>query len=393
MTEASSESGRIAFLPWVKLPKTISVNGFDFVPLEVASLDGALPGNLVDAATHAIQAHKETKGSPINAFTLIRHQNPDLAWNISEELWPSAFQAAQLIALCALSEQEFLKGHFAPHLNATMFQPVSMSVSAASNTIGLYVRRRGGGLNIGGIGTKDFVFTEPPQVQRTECETIDEKLLEALTLARDKSPELARSITDSLQYFLLANAEEQILDDEHCLMLSAISFERLLKPNKSSAIGLAEAFDCKWIDFEAIPITEAKNIEPDNAWKEGQKAWSIKKKWMKELYEVRSSYAHRGKRSALSSNWGHWQHIVIAAFTYPLTVKLLSKDAGLYELREEDQVNCDVLDRLLISDWGKGWEQEPEWSSIIDEELWGRRLAKYIEEAMDEAGVRTDELD
>jgi hypothetical protein len=97
---------------------------------------------------------------------------------------------------------------------------------------------------------------------------------------------------------------------------------------------------------------------------------------MKELYEARSSRAHRGSRPEFSQNWKDWQHMVIAAFTYPLAVKLRLAAAGLYKLNDRELGACEALDQLLDSHWGTGELKPPEWSKILSTAETVRALAR-----------------
>ncbi len=105
---------------------------------------------------------------------------------------------------------------------------------------------------------------------------------------------------------------------------------------------------------------------------------------MKELYEARSARAHHGERGDFSSNWAAWQHVVIAAFVYPLSIKLLL--AGRYELSSDEEAACEVLDRLLDSHWGSGWRRPPEWPPILSRAQSERQLRRVIEQAMRDVG-------
>ena len=93
--------------------------------------------------------------------------------------------------------------------------------------------------------------------------------------------------------------------------------------------------------------------------------WPIHRKWMKELYEARSATVHRGPRSEFSKNWATWQHLVLAAFAYPLAVKLRLAEEGLYSPSDRELASFEACDLLLDGSWGKGWRKPPEWSTIL----------------------------
>jgi len=133
---------------------------------------------------------------------------------------------------------------------------------------------------------------------------------------------------------------------------------------------IAKAFSGIWTQFSNINISDAKRIKQDPHDKHGteQLSWPVHRKWIKELYEARSEHAHGGKNSGRSSNWLPWQHVVCAAFAFPLTVKILLERENLYQLEPKEKAACDAFDKLLASDFGNGWRRPPEWPKILSEE-------------------------
>jgi hypothetical protein len=360
-------SGLVIFMPWVTLPVSVRVGAFTFSPINVRDPALAVGSDIAESVAQALGCYVGKDGKPIETCTIVlraRHSQP---WNIPDKMWTGANRAAEMLALACLAEQRFFEGHLSPHLNATMFQLIAQGIAVGSDQIGLFYPRRGGGLRIGGLRFKDVVFQRPPQIEGTKCEIIGIRLLNALARVRRARHAVWTSITSSLELFLLAHAETQGLEHDTCVMLSAMAFERLLEPAKSSALSTAESFAKLWMPYARLKVVDAKRMKPDNNAKFAaeQKAWPVHRKWMKELYEARSSMAHRGPRSEFSQNWKQWQHLVIAAFTYPFVVKLKLSGAGFYHLSDKEMGACEALDELLDSHWGKGWKKPPEWSEIL----------------------------
>jgi hypothetical protein len=269
-----------------------------------------------------------------------------------------------------------------------MFHLVGQGVIAGSDQIAPFFPRRGGGLQIGGLRFKDVIFQRPPQIEGTGCHTINECLLRALEKARRSKASAAGAIDSSLEVFLLANAETPELDWGSCIMLSAIAFERLLEPSNGSAQALASAFADYWEPFSRLPIAKAKRIKPDERYVSEQNEWPLHRKWMKELYEARSAAAHQGRRSEFSQNWSEWQHLVIAAFAYPLIVKLRLAEDGFYSPSDRELGAYEAFDQLLDSNWGKGWRKPAEWSRILSMAESTRALHKIIVRAIEKQKKR-----
>jgi hypothetical protein len=327
----------VIFMPWVTLPISVRVGGFQFCPIDArAPALSGVKSDIAQTLTKALKCYVGRDGTPIASCSIVlraRHSEP---WNIPDKMWTNAHRAAEMLALACLAEQRFFEGSLSPHLNATMFRLIGQGLSVDSDRIALFYARRGGALRVGGLRFKDVIFQQPPEIEGTECKIIGCPLLKALEKARRTQHPVWEPIASSLELFLLGHAETLELGWDSCVMLSAMAFERLLEPKKASAMSVAEAFAKLWASYSSLKIREATRIKPDHKHEFGaeQSAWPVHRKWMKELYEARSSRAHRGSRPEFSQNWKDWQHMVIAAFTYPLAVKLRLAAAGLYKLND-----------------------------------------------------------
>jgi hypothetical protein len=381
---ALSSSGFIIFMPWVTLPESVRIGRFRFCPLSVKDLKSVVDLDMVPTIENALKCYVRKNGKPIESCTIVLRARHQQAWNIPREHWNYANNAAKILALVCLAEQRFLEGHFSPHLNATMFHLIGQGVTAGSDQIAPFYPRRGGGLQIGGLRFKDIVFQRPSQIEGTDCRIINDQLLKALERARRFKAPCIDAIDSSLELFLLAHAETPELDWDSCTMLSAISFERLLEPSKSSAQALASTFADHWAPFLRIRIANAKRVKPDQKFVSDQQHWPLHQKWMKELYEARSAAVHQGPRSEFSRNWSAWQHLVIAAFAYPLTVKLRLAEDGYYALSDRELGACDAIDQLLDSNWGSGRTKPAEWSNILSRAEGHRELHTIIRRAIDD---------
>lgn len=381
-------AGLVLFLPWVTVPQPVVVGGFRFAPIDANDPAPVIGDDIAETVRQVLKIYVDRSGNPIQSCTIVLQPQHRQAWNIPEDMWWRARRAAEVLALACLAEQRFLEGPFSPHLNATMFRMMGQGIVAGSDEIALFYRRRGGGLSDGGIHFKDVRFQRPEQVEGTECKVIGTRLAKALDEARCKKVSVWEPTASSLELFLLAHAETPALDWDTCVILSAMAFERLLEPNPTTAQGIAVAFAELWKPYTTRTIDQAKRVKPDPQWVQVQQPWPLHRKWMKELYEARSSQTHRGPRPEFSRNWAEEQHIVIAAFAYPLAVKLMLAAAGLYELSDEEMGACDALDKLLDSDWGRGWRKPPEWSKLLSLSEQSRRLKRSMEEAWEKATGR-----
>lgn len=351
------------FLPWVTLPHPITVGGTQFMPIDTNDPAPVVGSEIGDAVRQALRLYVDLGGNPIESCTILLRPRHQQRWDIPDELWSQARRSTEMLALSCMAEHRFLEGHFSRHLNASMFQLMGHGIKAGSSSITLHFPRRGNGLRLY-TSMSNVEFQQPRQIEGTRCEIIGTRLAKALTEAYRTKSSVWVPISSSLEFFFLGHSETQELGWDSCIMLSAMAFERLLESGQG-AQALAQAFSSLWAPYTARTIADAKRVDPDPAYASDQQNWPIHRKWMKEVYELRNSTAHRGAQSGFSRNWGDWQHIIIAGFAFPFAVKLKLAGAGLYTLNAREIGACQALDRLLDSNWRKGKEKEPEWSEIL----------------------------
>jgi hypothetical protein len=362
-----ADPGCVVFLPWVTLPEEVELGGFRFAPVEADCLDNLFTDrDTVTSIAGMLRGYVDTQKKPIASCTIMTKPQARPPWYISETEIAAAFSAARTLALAAMSEQRFFEGHFAPHTNATAFRAIGQKISPPNTGMAVPIPWRDGGLMTGGLKFGDFVFQVPLQAHGTNCPAIPGRFLAALEQARRDETETWDAIEASLPIWLLGNSEDTTLSA--CVTLDAIAFERLLSP-KPSAQEFARAFGCLWSQFGRTTVASARRVKADPKFKDDQQSWLVCQKWARELYEERNVFSHHPRHADIATNWEPSQHLVLAAYTYPLTIKLLLERDGMYALCEEERGCCFALDPLLDR-----WEpraqnllnEEEDWDSYDD---------------------------
>lgn len=384
-----SDGGRIAFLPWLNLPTKVDVGAFRFVSVKLAEIETVVGNTMAEAVAATIRTHVDQSGKPIEACTLIIRPRGAVPWYMPDSRWPLAAGASKLLALGALAEQRFLGSPlFHGHMNSTMFRPANHVAIAGSPYFSMHYSRRGGSLRVGGRTVTDTVFQQPHQIEGTRCDGVNTRLIQAVIRAEKKAPKLWSAIETALDMFLLGHSEAPELEDHTCIMLSAMAFERLLEPPEAKAVSLAETLAGLFAAFPGRPMSASTWMKCDVKYQAVQNSWPLHQKWMKELYESRSAQAHRGAKPEFSSNFEPEKHMVISAFVFPLAVKLRLTAADLYRLSSDEIASCEVLDELIDSDWGTGFDNPPQWPRILDEAQAVRGLRESIRKAISSANAK-----
>lgn len=273
--------------------------------------------------------------------------------------------AVKVLAFACLAEQRFFEGFFSPHLNSSMFKLFGQPISTQSERISLRLHRRGMPLLVGGLKFTDLTFQQPTQAAFTECKIVPPDLLRSISVVARSNGELWHAAHRSIDLFLLAHSESPDVPADTAVMLAAMGFEQLLRPNQRTAQGLAEAFSLLWQPYSSKTLIESKSVKPDEKYNSEQANWAIHRKWMKELYESRSASAHLGVKNDFSRNWRVEQHLIISAFVFPLCLKKKLSQEGLYELTDDDIGSMQALDELLESGFKKINDRQLKWPEIL----------------------------
>lgn len=211
-----------------------------------------------------------------------------------------------------------------------------------------------GELLIAGYKHGQVKFTVPIQADSRDPISPDLGFLQALQVAEAAGSDTTRRLRAALSFFSLASTDSDVMLPEAEVILMASTFEQLLEGY--GARNLSQKFGDLLNPFGSVTVAQALcsrvGIVVDAKYASAQKSWFVHRKWIEELYNLRNAYAHGTALSARTWGWLRPEHLVIAAFALPLTVKLCLKQEGHYALTEEDEVRCHALDLLLAkTDW------------------------------------------
>ena len=113
-------------------------------------------------------------------------------------------------------------------------------------------------------------------------------------------------------------------------------------------------------------LTDSANRQSDR-WTGTRRALGYE--WMREFYRIRGDFAHGKLNSEQPTVWNEPEHLVLATIAFPLIVKCLLSNVGLYELRDNDVAQIDAFEEL--ADTTKFLEPPPDQRNSFDSH-WSR---------------------
>jgi len=381
----------IGFMPWLQLDRQTGVGGFSFVPFRDSSgtVNSSLAG--LSAAFPAIlSSYYDAQERPRENCVLVIDQlaqYPDEAWNLSETRIEAARWASSLLFLASWAANEY----FAPvgsYVNDTSFQLFFQRFTEPVDFVSLSYRRRDGRILYGGPRHGEIHFTMPLHASSSRFH-VETDFLGGLSAADVAASPVMESLRAVLPLVRLANTDNDVmtLDSEAALM--GFALEQYFQAD--DARNLAGRFDEL---FSVYGKTTARTAQaqrpgiypnPDPRFTEAQLSWFVAKIWMQELHQYRSAVAHGGSLSGRTWGWSPLEHLVMAAFVFPLAVKLGLAQEGHYSLSREDEIRCRAIDALLSqTDWAheNGSSMNTKWQGIIREQKRDVRITAAIRKAM-----------
>jgi len=105
---------------------------------------------------------------------------------------------------------------------------------------------------------------------------------------------------------------------------------------------------------------------------------------MEELYDVRSKSVHEGTASGRTWGWDPVEHLVMAAWVFPLAVKLCLQGDGHYALSDADGGRCLTVDKLLATTgWAGDASNGSRWNDIVSETQTGHVIELATKRALE----------
>ena len=359
--EAVATTKLLAFLPWLRLKTAYRIAGVEFVPWRRDASDVTSPvlASAIAPLNAILSSYVDRTGQPIDNGVVATIASR--GWNLSNSDFLDVEWAAALLFLaCWVSNDYFPRG-IGPYVNASAFRVVWQRFSEAPVSIALMSRRRDGRKGEYGYKHGEVKFSAPLQCSLGEPTTVDDALLAALDCGNAEDCETTRRLRSALPFVSLANTDDELMAELAEAILMGSAFEQLLGGD-ASAYKLGQKFDDLFKSYGSVTVEDAKkarsHIKIDVSATEraaAQPKWWVHRKWIEELYGVRNKSVHKGTVGSQSWGWALSEHLLMAAWVFPLAVKLLLQRDGYYTFSDRDKVRCLVVDKLLAT---TGWSEK-----------------------------------
>ena len=354
---SATTKNQVAFLPWLRLKEAYRVAGIEFVPWRNHGVVSAVLADKSDALDTILSSYVDRNGRPIDNCVVATI--PNRGCNLSDNDFPNVGWAASLLFLACWASNNYCSS-WGPYVNSTAFRPVGQHFSGRVEHVTLTIRRRDSRELDGGYRHGKVKFSVPLQCSLNHPATVDQPFLEALDAGNAAGCVTTQRLRTVLPFVSLANTDDDLMAENTEALLMGAAFEQLFKcRGRRKAYELSRKFGVLFSSYGNVTVRDAlrerKKIKIDLDYADIQRQWFVHRKWIEELYSVRNESAHKGTTDNQNLGWPLSEHLLMVAWVFPLTVKLLLQRKGHYTLTENDHGYCLAVDRLLAT---TNWREE-----------------------------------
>ncbi len=376
----------VMFLPWVRLDTAATINGVTFVPWKDDQGRTTAALTNIDAALATIlQAYVDLEGDSVTNCVVATIGARGASLDDAD--FDRVRTASALLFLAAWANNEYFHPFAGRYVNATNFRMVAQSFRGEPFWIALTSRHRDGRRLNGRFAHEDLAFTVPTQCFPLTTASLDLGLLTALDAALTANAQTMIRLLLALPFIELANADDDFMSSEAEAILMGSAFEQLLGGD-ASAYKLSRKFGVLFNSCGNVSVATALAARPgiviDQTTPEraaAQPTWWTHRKWIEELYDLRSKSVHGQAVGHRSWGWTPFEHLLMAAVAFPLAVKLLLQRDGHYAVTTDDRALCGAMDEILSSaDWRADADDDGAalWHRIIDRRRTDQRLEERL---------------
>lgn len=331
----------IAFFPWWGTEVHATIGPVRLLPFAKGRLPGALAQMPQSDIDGVLSAYANRPGHKVKSATLLEVDDWQTGRDPGEHL-PRLFLARESIGFASLASRKLFRGHFGYCCFDNFTLVVQGYRPGQADSFAFTMRRRDGGSTH--MWSSDlFAFQRPLHVDSTpRTETLDEALVCMLMDPDTPSHwinavrEFNRANTDSpdiplhVEMVMMKSAFEQLLGINEKWQSFSHALERVLPPAQTSARPATGILAQRWSDrFPSSP----RRLQA----------------WVKEFCARRGAAAH-GNSFGGDPIWSDHAHLAFAATLFPLVLKKLAAESGLYSMLDEDLDHLARIEQYLEHD-------------------------------------------
>ena len=379
----------LVFMPWCGITRAYDVGDITVIPFSSNQVPDGLDTNTQLGIVRLLNNYKTITGDPLRRLALIQYHGRSLIDDLSDDEVDTAKELVDLFCFCAMAHREYLPSSgIGRYCNADCFSLIIQRFDGNQFNFIAFNTRRRDGRTLAGWPTERIAVTVPVHVSPIREVEIDEQLLDALLSLRASNTDDWGRWQSAISCFNQANTDNDNVSRQMEWVLLPGAFEQILHAS-SNARDVASRLTRVIRPEQDISARSAQRRS--SRWSEQDLEQPLRYCWMREFYSVRGEFAHGRLNAAQPMEWTEHEHLLLAAITFPLTVKSLLGEG--YALTEDDRAQVNALEPLMDSPDFMRQCDDPDWPRLI-REAEGRLLEAQMLDAFrqhrQETGIDED---
>ena len=373
---------KLTFLPWLTIPRTVAIGEVTFIPFSTSDGDpSAIFADVSDDIVRILSGYRGVNGKPIDTCTLVYLDEQEPCSESADDKLIA--NAIHLLAFAGIAQNKYCV-NLGNYINSSCFESVVQMFRKGSEFITLTMRRRDGQKYIGGMKHGEVSFSIPNQCTHVNSPEFDDDFVASLRYVLQENEPLSKRMMQSIWLFDEACSDSYTVSLQREVILFASAFEQSL--NCKHCYELTKIFGDLLKDYGSITVENSnrlKDIAISTEYGHAERQWYLSRKWIEELYDLRSYYTHGEDTQKRSWGWNDLEHTLMASFAFPLIVKILLAQQSKYTLTEDDRIHAGAIDKLLNA---LDWFEPPDpsevtctWQEVISDHKLSSRIEEYFE--------------
>lgn len=346
----------LAFLPWAETSESLRCGDFHVVAFGTAMMDGSIEVELQDAISTILLGYGHKRQVDRNRVSLIRRDDLSFTSNLDDEMIASYYDFRFRLTFSALSYRRFFDSRYC--CSDSFRLDIRSFDQTSTGAVSVQSRRRDGFQNI--VYTAGAYNERMPE-HVSACDisrNVDFGVLSSLQLVAMREDDLASRVADSLRLFVRANSDNSSVDAQSELIDTVSAFSRLVNEWKAEAtvdgfhallpsglsqgVGdLEQVYDTSTCKGERLADARINQSLLNGA--------SLRQIWLRDAFSLRHQFGHgHVLTSRYPSSWSLSEHLLLAAWIFPVVVKALLVANGLYSFSSQDRFRNWSFDSLLL---------------------------------------------
>lgn len=324
----------LAFMPWLEIKAPIVQGPFRLFPQGVGDLTPDGVASLISAETMGklLSQYRESANFPLRVVPVLQYDGRPLGVEFDEADRAAIFRFGQHLAVSGLSDRRFIGGFPDGYTASGHYQVVIQAFAEPfTGSVSLTHRRKDGHASVM-LGQSDVHFLRPAHLVSQGLSNINLRLLAALQSVQKLPQAVHEHVDASVTQYLLANSDSPDVPLEVESIATFAALERVTDSDHN----------LKDIRRKLPSLLAVADDAPLGARLRGELGLPAEGcrpmlyKWLQQIYSLRGSVAHGNPASHVTQQWTQQDHLLAGAFIYPLALKCLLAQHGLYSLDEED---------------------------------------------------------